>query len=285
MLLEKIRHQRSARYRILRERLTEPVHLNLASLFVAVCGSFRNKVDFDLVQRPHYAYGLLAAAEQAREQGLEAITAVEFGVASGEGLLNLCSIAERMTNATGIKVKIAGFDSGTGMPPPIDYRDHPEEFRSGDFPMEHDKLRSRLPANCRLILGPVKETVPEYLASGLSPEAPLGFAAFDLDYYTSTSEAFGLLADPDPAKYIFLPMLYFDDIVLPNYNEWAGELLAIRDFNRAHELRKIESYRFLRSRRMLKNARWIDQIYLLHLFDHPWLERRREIRTMPNAYF
>jgi hypothetical protein len=285
MLLRKIRSQKSARYRILRERLTEPLHLNLAALTVGLCGSFRTKIDFDLVQRPHYAYGLLAAADQAAEQGLKAFTAVEFGVAAGEGLLNLCSIAKRIEEATGIAVNIAGFDSGCGMPPPIDYRDHPEEFQFGDFPMDHDRLRSQLPANCQLVLGPVHQTVPDFLTSNLNAEAPLGFAAYDLDYYTSTREALALMADPDPSKYVFLPILYFDDIVLPNYNEWAGELLAMREFNRCHELRKIEAYRFLRSRRIMKNARWIDQIFLLHLFDHPRLKRTREIRTMPNVYF
>ncbi len=285
MLLRKIRHQKSARYRILRERLTEPMHLNFAALAVALGGSLRARIDFDIVQRPHYAYGLLAAADQAAEQGLKAFTAVEFGVAAGEGLLNLCSIAKRVEQATGIAVKIAGFDSGCGMPPPIDYRDHPEEFQFGDFPMDHDRLRAQLPSNCQLVLGAVNQTVPNFLAHRLDAEAPLGFAAFDLDYYTSTREALALLADPDPSKYVFLPLLYFDDIVLPNYNGWAGELLAVHEFNHCHELRKIEAYRFLRSRRIMKNARWIDQIYLLHLFDHPRLKRRREIRTMPNVYF
>jgi hypothetical protein len=284
MLLRKIRSQKSARYRILRERLTEPLHLNLAALTVGLCGSLRSKIDFDLVQRPHYAYGLLAAADQATDQGLKAFTAVEFGVAAGEGLLNLCSIAKRVEQATGIAVNVAGFDSGCGMPPPVDYRDHPEEFQFGDFPMDHDRLCAQLPANCELVLGPVRQTVRTFLKNVIT-DAPLGFAAFDLDYYTSTREALALLADSDPSKYLFLPILYFDDIVLPNYNEWAGELLAIREFNRCHELRKIEGYRFLRSRRIMKNARWIDQIFLLHLFDHPWLKRTREIRTMPNVYF
>jgi hypothetical protein len=285
MLLSKIRHQRSARYRILRERFTEPLHLNLISLAAAACGSFRTKVDFDLIQRAHYAYGLLTAADQAAEQGLEAITVVEFGVAAGEGLLNLCSIADKISRATSINVNIVGFDSGTGMPEPADFRDHPEEFQVGDFPMDHNKLRERLPPNCQLILGPVKETVPSFLASGLESSAPLGFAAFDLDYYTSTTEALRLLADAEPSKYIFLPILYFDDVVLPTYNRWAGELLAIQEFNDQQQHRKIERYRFLRSRRLLKNARWIDQIYLMHLFDHPWARRRREQRTMPNSYF
>jgi hypothetical protein len=285
MLLRKIRYQKSARHRILRERLTEPLHLNFAAVMVALCGSLRARINFDIVQRAHYAYGLLAAADQAAEQGLKAFTAVEFGVAAGEGLLNLCSIAKRIEHATGVAVNIAGFDSGCGMPPPTDYRDHPEEFQLGDFPMDHDRLRAQLPSNCQLILGPVNQTVPTFLAESLNAEAPLGFAAFDLDYYTSTREAFALLADPSPSKYVFLPILYFDDIVLPNYNGWAGELLAVREFNHCHELRKIEAYRFLRSRRIMKNARWIDQIFLLHLFDHPRLKRTREIRTMPNVYF
>ncbi|HUA33211.1 MAG TPA: hypothetical protein VMA09_06375 [Candidatus Binataceae bacterium] len=285
MLLNKILHRPTARYRILRERMTEPIHLNLASLVMAACGSLRSKINFDLIQRVHYAYGVLAAADQAIEQNLESITIVEFGVAAGEGLLNLCELSQRVTDVTGIGMQVVGFDSGSGMPAPSDYRDHPEEFQVGDYPMDHDRLRSRLPSNCQLILGPVKETVPTFLADVPIRKAPLGFAAFDLDYYSSTIDALSILSDPDSAKYIYLPILYFDDVVLPTYNSWAGELLAIGDFNKRNELRKIEQYRFLRSRRILKNARWIDQIYLLHLFDHPWARRSRKAREMPNAYF
>lgn len=80
-----------------------------------------------------------------------------------------------------------------------------------------------------------------------------------------------LLTDPEASKYLFLPVLYFDDIAVPNYSEWAGALLALNEFNTEHKLRKIEQDRFLRSRRLFKNARWIDQIFLLHLFDHPRL--------------
>jgi len=48
---------------------------------------------------------------------------------------------------------------------------------------------------------------------------------------------------------------------------------AINEFNRSHELRKIDRYRFLRSDRVFKNARWIDQIYVMHLLDHPWRQK------------
>jgi hypothetical protein len=283
MLLKKIIHQPSARTRILKERLTEPLHLNLFSLLVGAFGGFRSKVEWDLVPRAHYAYGLLEGAEQAAAAGLRSFTAVEFGVAGGEGLLNLCKLGDRIKAATGIEVQIAGFDSGTGMPPPTDWRDHPEQFGAGDFPMDQEGLGRRLPPNCKLILGPVEETVPRFLRD-LSATSPLGFAAFDLDYYSSTRQALTLLADSDAAKYLFLPVLYFDDIVLPNYSDWAGELLAINEFNAEHQMRKIQQYRFLRSRRYFKNARWIDQIFLLHLFDHPHLGRKHEVRQMQNVY-
>ena len=90
--------------------------------------------------------------------------------------------------------------------------------------------------------------------------------------------------DPNPAKYLFLPVLYFDDIVLANYSDWTGELLAINEFNAENQMRKIQVYRFLRSRRLFKNTRWIDQIFLLHLFDHPQLKVKRGVRAMPNVY-
>jgi hypothetical protein len=71
--------------------------------------------------------------------------------------------------------------------------------------------------------------------------------------YSSTKPALSLLSDPI-LQNTFLPILYFDDIVLPTYSNWAGELPAINEFNAEHEMRKIEQYRFLASRRIFKSA-------------------------------
>jgi hypothetical protein len=30
-------------------------------------------------------------------------------------------------------VSVVGFDSGVGMPPPLDYRDHPDLYQQGTF--------------------------------------------------------------------------------------------------------------------------------------------------------
>src|SRR5215469_2471254 len=98
------------------ERATEL--LNLLALFVQVFGSFSSKVPFDLVRPRKYAFGTLEAARGARDQGKREVTMIEFGVAAGGGLLGMCDLAGRVTEITGVKIKVVGFDTGVGMPPP-----------------------------------------------------------------------------------------------------------------------------------------------------------------------
>ncbi len=256
--------------KVLVERLTEPLHVNLISAAVSLCGSFRTKVDFDLVLRPQYAFPLLRAADLANEWGYKSLTVLEFGVASGAGLLNICSIAERVRQTTGISFRIVGFDSGQGMPEPIDYRDLPEIYASGDYPMEESRLRSTLPANCELILGPIAETLPAFLDT-VSASAPIGFVSVDVDYYSSAKDSLGVFTS-DPAKYMPLVPVYFDDIGDITVNPWVGEWRAIDEFNVENDMRKIVPWNMLRARRVCKNAKWIDQIFGMHVHDH-------EIRT------
>ena len=43
---------------------------------------------------------------------MRTVSIVEFGVATGAGLMNMASIARRVMEATGVAVKIYGFDTG-----------------------------------------------------------------------------------------------------------------------------------------------------------------------------
>jgi len=104
--------------RLLREKLSEPLHLTFLSLLAGAFGNFETKVYFDLVIRPHNAFCLLQAARFAKRRGHKSFTAIEFGVANGAGLMNMVSIAEKVTKCTGIDINLVGFDSGSGMPPP-----------------------------------------------------------------------------------------------------------------------------------------------------------------------
>ena len=250
------------------ERLTEPLHLNILSAFVALFGSYRMKVAFDLVVRQQYAFPILFAADAAKRYGYKKVTLVELGVASGAGLLTMCRIAERTTRATGIEFRIVGFDGGKGMPPAIDYRDLPEHFQQGDFPMiDFAGLKRALPSNCELILGDVAETAPAF-AQTLTPDAPLGFVAVDVDYYSAAKAAMPILT---AAAENYLPMVpvYLDDIGVDGSNPWTGELLAVSEFNAENDKRKIAPFTLLRSRRIFKNTQWIDRMFAAHIHDHP----------------
>ena len=270
------------------ERLSEPLHMNIIALFVALFGSFRAKVFFDLVMRPQYAFPILYAADDAKRRGIPTITIAEFGVANGAGLMCMCEIAHAVLKETGVAVEVVGFDTGTGMPEGVDYRDIPEQFLVGDFPMDTDRLRNALPPFARIILGPLKETVPAFLGS-LSPHAPLGFVSIDVDYYSSTVDALKVLQGPKEA-YLPRVITYLDDIALDQSSPWVGEMLAVNEFNEAHELRKIAPFQSLRAKRPFKNALWIERMYVSHIFDHPaqtvGYNRRNRAQTkiMPNEF-
>ena len=267
------------------ERLTEPLHLNFLSLFVAIFGGFRTKVAFDLVVRQQYAFPILFAADLAARNGIDTVTLLEFGVASGAGLLNMCQIAEAATKATGIKFRIFGFDTGKGMPPAIDYRDLPEVFQEGDFPMDVESLAKSLPPFAELVIGDIAETVPAFLAK-FSPAAPIGFISVDVDYYSSAKQVLQILTG-SPQSYLPIVATYLDDIGVPGSNPWTGELLAVREFNAGNEMRKIAPFTLLRSQRIFKNTQWIDRMFAAHIHDHrlrsPTVKRASQY-VLPNEF-
>lgn len=271
--------------RIFFERLTEPLHLNVLSVLVLAFGSYRSKIAWDLVVRQQYAFGALEAADAARANGLSAVTLIEVGVASGGGLVNLATIAERVSAATGVHCEVHGFDSGTGMPPPVDYRDHPDLYGQGDFEMDADALRAVLPPGTELHLGPLSATIPGFLER-VTPSAPIGFVALDVDYWSSTAQALELLKGR-PQQYLPRTVVYVDDIALDEHNSAAGARLALAEFNQATPLRRLEEHPFLANRRIFRRPAWIKQTMFLHVLDHP---RRSESspsaarRYMENPY-
>jgi hypothetical protein len=214
---------------------------------------------------PQYAYGLLHGAYLARNLRINRISTLEFGVAGGNGLLSLEEIAAAIERLFDIEIDVYGFDTGRGLPKPQDYRDLPNLYRESAFAMDEGRLRRCL-KKATLVLGPVAETVDEFLRS-LS--APLAFISFDLDYYSATMSAFKVLSAGTPA---LLPRVhcYFDDIVGFTHSEFTGERLAIAEFNRCHPIRKISPIFGLRHFLPFScsTAIWPEQIFMAHIFDH-----------------
>ncbi len=222
--------------------------------------------DADETGRPYYWYCVQNAAELARRLGVPAISVVELGVAGGIGLVELEKAAAYSSEATDVAIHVAGFDLGSGLPAPVDYRDLPYHWRQGFYSMDEDLLRARLDS-ADLVLGDVGETLPRYFASLERP--PLAGVMCDLDLYSSTSRALKVFDLPSATR---LPRVfcYFDDIIggeIELYNDFTGERLAITEFNDAHEKAKLSPAYYLTTQ--WPQVPWHHQIYILHDFDHP----------------
>ncbi len=283
-ILKKL-HSRRIWKRIFYERLTEPLHLNLLSVFALIFGSYRSKIAFDLIIRPHHAYGLLKAADRAKQCGFDQVSIIEFGVASGAGLLNMDKIAARIQQITGVAFKIYGFDSGSGMPPAKDFRDHPDIYQEGDFPMDYKKLTAKLSSNTILKIGNISDTIPDFI-NKLPNNQPIGFISIDVDYYHSTKDVLTVL-NGATEKYLSIVEIYLDDIELEQHNIFCGELLAIREFNEENKCRKIEHHSFLENNRILKRANWIKHMFQLHVLDNPerfYINKKRATNSLSNPY-
>jgi hypothetical protein len=254
--------------RIFYERLTEPLHLNALSAFVALFGSFRQKVAYDLVLRHCHAFALLKTADWAKAYGLSAVSVIEFGVAAGSGLMNISILAQKVSSLTNVDIQVYGFDTGKGMPPHRDYRDHPDFYREGDFPSDLTALKTALPPNAHLVLGDLATTAPQFVKDTLTEKAPLGYISVDVDYYSSTVDALKIFDGP-PQFYLPLVNVYLDDIHFEGHNPFAGELLAVNEFNEQHQLRKICRYDFLECSRIFRKAAWLKHMFTLHVMDHP----------------
>jgi hypothetical protein len=226
------------------------------------------KIFNDEIDRPAYAFGLWLATLQAKELGIDRLSVFEFGVATGAGLINLCNICEIMTKSTDMQYDIYGFDSDIGMPALSGgYKDHPELWHEGQFLVDHDAIREKLPENAKLISGDIATTLGPFCEEFLSPEAPVGFVSVDVDLYSSTLSVFELFKQENPEIYLPVSIMYLDDIndLLTN-NSWCGEMLAVREWNEQHELRKMEE---MRIRQNHSPAGWHDHIYGYHVLDHP----------------
>lgn len=227
---------------------------------------FRLRMAMDGVHRPYYAYGLLQAANQAKSLGVKRISAIEFGVAAGHGLLELERLSYHITRITGVAIEVYGFDLAKGLPQPADYRDLPFIWQKGFYVMDVMALESRLRPTTKLLLGNVKKTAQAFIKGNISP---IGFVSFDLDYYTSTKDAFAIFKATDN-KLLPRVFCYFDDIIGSDeevVSDYAGELLAIAEFNKNNKMKKIAKLKGLIHKRVIQSP-WCDMIYVLHNFNH-----------------
>lgn len=240
-----------------------PFRLFVRALLRYLPVSVRTRAFWAISRRPVYLLGLLTAADQAISQSVPEISVIEFGVAGGDGLVTLQNEAEAVEKETGVRIKVYGFDMGAeGLPDFIgDYRDHPEAWQPGDFAMDEAALKSRFTDRTTLILGNVKDTVPQFFDTHQPP--PIGFVSFDLDLYSSTRDALRIFTSPNKKLLWHIP-LYFDDIEFLFNHKYAGEPLAINEFNEQDHKVKIDRWYGVKAGRPFSEQGFFDKLYVAH---------------------
>jgi hypothetical protein len=228
-------------------------------------GSYPFRLSIGAVPRPNYGYLVYNAARLAHRLRYERISVLEFGVAGGRGLLNLEYHVREVEKVVPVKIEIYGFDTGAGLPPPVDYRDLPYLWQQGFFRMDFEALSAKL-QRAKLILGDVAETAQSFFRD--HDPAPIAAIIHDFDFYSSTAAALRMF---DQDEKYFLPRIYcyFDDITGTEtslYNDYTGERLAIREFNETRPSKKLSPAYHLLARKLVQP--WYHQIFIYHDFRH-----------------
>jgi hypothetical protein len=227
--------------------------------------SVKTLVDLNLSKRPHYLYCLYHSAILAKKLNLKKISVIEFGVAGGNGVLFLESYQKKIYDEIGIEIEIYGFDLGSGLSKPLDYRDLPYWFKEGFYKMDGVKLNKKL-KNAKIIIGDVKITIQDFFKK--NNPAPIGAIFNDLDYYTSTKNSFEIFKNDNDNYYLPRIFCYFDDVIGAEnemYGNFNGELLAIKEFNDENKTKKIVLNQCLISQEKIY---YKFQIYYYHNFQH-----------------
>jgi hypothetical protein len=235
----------------------EALSVEQLRLFFTDYGSQIRKGELHLGRR-HYALGLGHAVRAAIHCGVGHIAAIELGVFAGVGLLEMCQAAKYLMDELGIKISVFGFDRAQGLPAVGGYMDHPEIWHDGDFKMPDPAvLKAKLPDFAQLIIGDISKTMKPFQEQ--LKKTPLGFAAFDVDLYSSTKMALEVLKFAPQCYLPVVPATFDDSGTVLSHSQWAGEAAAVREFNEQNEMRKIDPKPYFD----------VHKFYCCQVFDHP----------------
>lgn len=213
---------------------------------------YNYRLTFKAVERPHYGYCIYQSLRLAHALGYKKISIIEFGVAGGKGLLNIEHHVKQLQKIVNIEVEIYGFDLGSGLPTPKGYKDSPYLWKKGFYQMDIPKLKNRL-RSAKLVLGEIKKTLKDFKC------APVACVLFDLDYYSSTMDAFEIFDKPHlPRVFCYFDDAFGSDVALRN--EYTGELRAINEFNKKKQMKIVQ---------LKEDISYRHRVFIMHDFKHP----------------
>ena len=179
--------------------------------------------------RPHYETVLYESCKVAKKLGHDDLCVLELGVADGNGILSLIKYKRIIENELNVKIKVYGFDLGTGLPEIKKKEDLPFFWKQGDYKSGGFEKLNNI-NDVKIYQGDIKNTILDFANSNTSK---IGCIFFDLDLYSST-ESF--LSNINNLEKYLLPrtLCYFDDLYVADncVDNTNGELLAIAEFNK-----------------------------------------------------
>ena len=229
--------------------------------------SYKERLMIEAAERPHYGYCIFQAAKLAWLLEYPKISVIEFGCGGGNGLIAAEDHISEVMKLFDVQIELYGFDIGSGLPCPVDYRDMPYYFKPGLYRMDIQSLEGKL-KRAKLVIGDVRDTCATFFAK-YNP-APIACMFHDLDFYSSTRAALTLL-NSDATHILPRIFMYFDDIIgnseMWTCNDYTGERLAIEEFNREQQSQKIckDYYLPLNYQKLW----WGHHMYVYHNFMHP----------------
>ena len=256
---------------------------DVVDLFTRRRAFYKKYYEENNLDRMNYAKMLYAGAIQAKNLGYKAISAIEFGVASGDGLLAMQFHAREISRLIGIEIQVYGFDTGKGLPDfDVNYLDMPFQWKQGLFEMDFSDLEKKL-EKAKLVIGNMEDTLPSFF-DAYNP-APIGVIAVDVDLYTSTLPILSMLENGKTECFAPRIYAYFDDI-FGGY-ECLGQNAAIKAFNEKNKgVINIcpegtgTGLFWLHGTNKPRQAD--DNIKICHVFRHP--DYNKFIRTGPTNY-
>ena len=189
------------------------------------------KVFFNATYRPEYEILINYYLSKEENKNTKNFSIIEFGVASGKSLKYLEIIVQRIKKKFDIKIDIFGFDTFTGMPKSNNPFDQLYDWEEGDFDTNYEAVSNSLRFS-KLIKGDVSDTLNLEIIKNLQLKNVICIF-FDLDYYSSTLEAFKIFNDEFLDLLLPRVGIFFDN--LHSSTEYSGEYLSIKEFNKVNE--------------------------------------------------
>jgi hypothetical protein len=126
--------------------------------------------------------------------------------------------------------------------------------------MDESALPKKLRSNTTLVIGNIRDTLPEYLPR---IREPIGFLSVDVDIYSSTRDILEMFLSQN-RRMLRHVYMYCDDVDLMFTHRFAGELLAIEEFNCANYGVKIDQWRGIDKQRPFPEAAWLNRMFIAH---------------------